>query len=94
MKLRRRVGRRRHWQPKNPARACRWISGVHPRLDGPVLNELDLIIIIRWGSDHLDQCPRSRPCSWARPVIQPELSVLGLEQFGMGDRPGSFLGCA
>jgi hypothetical protein len=22
------------------------------------------------------------------------LSVLGLEQFGMGDRPGSFLGCA
>jgi hypothetical protein len=23
-----------------------------------------------------------------------KLSVLGLEQFGMGDRPGSFLGCA
>jgi hypothetical protein len=22
------------------------------------------------------------------------LSVLGLEQFGMGDRPGRFLGCA
>jgi hypothetical protein len=23
-----------------------------------------------------------------------KLSVLGLEQFGMGDQPGSFLGCA
>ena len=23
-----------------------------------------------------------------------KLSVLGLKQFGMGDRPGSFLGCA
>jgi hypothetical protein len=23
-----------------------------------------------------------------------KLSVLGLEQFGIGDRPGSFLGCA
>jgi hypothetical protein len=26
--------------------------------------------------------------------ITSKLSVLGLEQFGMGDRPRSFLGCA
>jgi hypothetical protein len=70
-KLRRGVRRRHRWPPKNPARACHWISGVHLRSNGPDLNKLDLISTIQLRSGRSNACPRPRPCSWVRPISQP-----------------------
>jgi hypothetical protein len=77
-KLRHGVGQRRRRRPRNHARACRWISGVHLRLDNPILNNLDLILTVRSKSGHLGPFPRPRPhpYRWARLVTLPHPAPL------------------
>jgi hypothetical protein len=63
--------RRHRWRLWNPGRACRWISGVHPRSGRLGLIRLDLISTLCFGSD------RSGLCALARaPAIGPGLSAL------------------
>jgi hypothetical protein len=51
--------RRHRWRSWNPDRACRWISGVHPRSGGLGLTRIDLISVVRFGSGCLSARPRS-----------------------------------
>jgi hypothetical protein len=61
--LRRGSERRHRWRSWNPSRACRWISGVHPRSGGLGLIRLDLISTVCFGSGRSGARPRS--CSVA-----------------------------
>jgi hypothetical protein len=51
---------------------------------GPRLNRINSVIY-QQGASSFSEAYLERTS---------KLSVLGLEQFGMGDRPGSFFGCA
>jgi hypothetical protein len=75
-KLRRGIGRRRRWQPCNPAQARHQISGVYLGSDGLTIIKPDLILAVRWGSGRWDPLPHMRPL--ARPGRSGRLAPMPL----------------
>jgi hypothetical protein len=86
-----------------------WPRGEVPGLgktdkDIGLLRGVDYDILALWDGDFMSQglielieYPYQQSASsFSEAYLERtyRLSVLGLEQFGMGDRPGSFLGCA
>jgi hypothetical protein len=52
-------------------RVGRLILDTYPGSNDPVLNKLDLILIVRSGSGRSGPFPHPGPCNWAWPVSLP-----------------------